>query len=685
MIGSESWLKPSINNSEIFPPTYNIYRHDRSDGYGGVFIACKNLLNSSNLYVSTCNDIVCCHVEFTNHSSLIICSIYRPPNNDVSLMDSICDSLHDIITSYSNATIWIAGDANLPDINWQNHTIISNTYRYNLSINSRMLDLVSNHGLSQYVDFPTRGQNTLDIFLTNRPSMISSCLPIPGISDHEAVLVHSATLIDLPHPTKRKIYMWHKLNTDNLSSHFNNFKNTFLQSFSADTPVEQLWSAFKSNCHVCLDNVVPSKYSSTRFNQPWITTSIKKLTRKKQRLYNLARLTNAAPIWNQYRNIKRTIQADCHRAYNTYVSNMVNPRLDPNHKRLWSYIKSRRKDQVSIPSLQVGDLSYNNSSQKASILNKQFSSVFNNEDTTTVPNLGDSPYPIIPNIKVDENIVYYLLCQLKNNKASGPDGIPPTLLKLGASEIAPVLTKIFQASYDQGKLPTDWKHATITPVFKKGSRSDPSNYRPISLTSVCCKLLEQILKSSISDHLETHNILTPQQHGFRQLRSCESQLILTIDDFAKCLDLHGQIDAISLDFSKAFDKVPHERLCCKLSYYGIQDKTLSWLRQFLQNRYQRVSVEGHCSYLAPVLSGVPQGTVLAPLLFSCYINDLPSSTLSNMRLYADDALVYRSINSPEDSIILQQDLISLSNWSRKWLMYKHSNDQPFILFIFVAL
>ena len=192
VIGSESWLKPSINNSEIFPPTYNIYRHDRSDGYGGVFIACKNLLNSSNLYVSTCNEIVCCHVEFTNHSSLIICSIYRPPNNDVSLMDSICDSLHDIITSYSNATIWIAGDANLPDINWQNHTIISN--RYNLSINSRMLDLVSNHGLSQYVDFPTRGQNTLDIFLTNRPSMISSCLPIPGISDHEAVLVHSGTV-----------------------------------------------------------------------------------------------------------------------------------------------------------------------------------------------------------------------------------------------------------------------------------------------------------------------------------------------------------------------------------------------------------------------------------------------------------------------------------------------------------
>ena len=129
--------------------------------------------------------------------------------------------------------------------------------------------------------------------------------------------------------------------------------------------------------------------------------------------------------------------------------------------------------------------------------------------------------------------------------------------KKAALEIAPVLTRIFQASFDQDMLPNDWKFVTITPVFKKGSRSDLSNYQPVSLTSVCCKIFERILKSSISHHLEIYNILTPHQHGFRQQRSCKSQLILTTNKFARCLDSGGQIDAIALDFSKAFDKVPH--------------------------------------------------------------------------------------------------------------------------------
>ena len=667
IIGSESWLKPSIKNSEIFPTTYNIYRQDRSDGYGGVFIACNSVLTSYELSINTYNnEIVCCHIELANHHSLIICSIYRPPNNNTTIMDSMCDALENIIQSYPNAIIWIAGDVNLPAIDWQNNTIIST--RYNLSINSRLLDLLSDHGLSQIVDFPTRGQNILDIFLTNRPSMITSCTPIPGISDHEAILIHSNTSITLPHPTKRRIYQWNKLNIDTFLLHFNSFKDMFLQSFSSDTPVEQLWLTFKSSCQNCLDNIVPFKYSSTRFNQPWITTFIKRLTRKKQRLYNLARSTNAASIWNEYRKIKKIVQTECHTAYNKYISKLVDPKVDPNHKRLWSYIKHKRRDQVSIPTLQVNNVSYSSSTEKASILNKYFSSVFNNEDTTSVPSIGDSPYPVISDLQINECTVYQLLCQLKNQKASGPDGIPPTLLKTAASEIAPVLTKIFQASYDQSTLPNDWRFASVTPVFKKGSHSDPSNYRPISLTSVCCKLFEHILKLSISNHLENNSILCPQQHGFRQQKSCESQLIVTIDEFAKCLDSGGQIDAIALDFSKAFDKVPHERLCSKLSYYGIQGKTQHWIRQFLHNRYQSVFIEGSHSHSTIVMSGVPQGTVLAPLLFLCYINDLPSTIQSTVRLFADDALVYRQIHSPDDCRILQEDLTSLSSWSNKWLM-----------------
>ena len=167
---------------------------------------------------------------------------------------------------------------------------------------------------------------------------------------------------------------------------------------------------------------------------------------------------------------------------------------------------------------------------------------------------------------------------------------------------------------------------------------------------------------------DQQNILSDMQHGFRKSRSCESQLILTIQDLAKGIDDNTQIDAVLLDFSKSFDKVPHKRLASKLHHYGIRGRTLSWIQSFLANRTQRVAVEGVMSDSAPVTSGVPQGTVLGPLLFLVYINDLPAQVKSKARLFADDCLLYRKICSPDDRAALQRDLDSLQRWERDWLM-----------------
>ena len=174
--------------------------------------------------------------------------------------------------------------------------------------------------------------------------------------------------------------------------------------------------------------------------------------------------------------------------------------------------------------------------------------------------------------------------------------------------------------------------------------------------------------SNIFTHLNQTNILCEEQHGFREKRSCESQLTITIDDFARCLNNKGVIHAIFLDFSKAFDKVPHKKLCHKLASYGITGPILEWILDFLSNRTQRVLVGGQTSYSTAVLSGVPQGTVLGPLLFLCYVNDLPRSIKSKVRMYADDTLLYNVINKIDDCIQLQHDLLTLEEWANVWQM-----------------
>ena len=271
-------------------------------------------------------------------------------------------------------------------------------------------------------------------------------------------------------------------------------------------------------------------------------------------------------------------------------------------------------------------------------------------------------------IKIKIQEINKLLNSLNPNKATGPDDIQARFLKETAEELAPALSTLFQASLDQSKIPNDWRHAKVAPVFKKGDRSKASNYRPISLTSICCKTLEHIMHSQILTHLEKQQILTDFQHGFRKRRSTETQLILTVQDLARGLDEGKQIDVILLDFSKAFDKVSHKKLLAKLEHYGIDGSYLGWVEDFLFNRTQTVVLNGRESDTVDVSSGVPQGTVLGPLLFLVYINDLPDCVNATARLFADDSALYRVIDSVEDAQSLQQDLDRLQLWEAKWSM-----------------
>ena len=221
-------------------------------------------------------------------------------------------------------------------------------------------------------------------------------------------------------------------------------------------------------------------------------------------------------------------------------------------------------------------------------------------------------------------------------------------------------------------MPSDWKHANVCPIYKKGDKHNAINYRPVSLTCILSKLCEHIISSSIMRHLEQHSILYDLQHGFRSGRSCETQLISFIQELCSSNDKNIQTDVIVMDFAKAFDKVPHKRLLHKLNYYGIRGNTLNWIQDFLSLRSQTVLLEGVKSDNIQVTSGVPQGTVLGPILFLIYINDFHEYlNYSTLRLFADDSIIYKEIRSIDDTIKLQNDLDAAAKWEQDWLMSFH--------------
>ena len=349
------------------------------------------------------------------------------------------------------------------------------------------------------------------------------------------------------------------------------------------------------------------------------------------------------------------------------------PRKNEKAKKFWSFVKSLKKDAFGINSLRENGILKTDTLDKANICNRQFESAFTRESDTEIPSKGTSPFTPMGEITVDPKGVLKLLNNLNIHKASGPDGLSARVLKECSSEISPMLALIYNESLAQGTVPDDWRQANVAPVFKKGEKYNAANYRPVSLTCICCKTLEHIIVSNINKHLAFESILADCQHGFRSQRSCETQLVQFYHDMISNLDgardrSQKQTDVIIMDFAKAFDKVPHRRLLYKLGYYGIRGSTHKWISSWLSERSQKVVLDGQASDPVPVLSGVPQGSVLGPVLFLIFINDLPDNIRSSVRLFADDCVLYRNIKSPIDCQILQDDLNSLSQWETDWQM-----------------
>jgi hypothetical protein len=674
---TETQLDSNIASSEILQggSDYDICRKDRNSHGGGVMIMThkKYVTTNETGYDSDC-EIIWNKIAMSGCKPLYTAAYYRPPNGDQYALEQLEESLQKIPQQRHSPNILLSGDFNMPALNWgEENYSVDNQPEYGAGLNNKMLEIVDDYNLSQCVKEPTREHNILDLVLTTNPDLVRNVQVVDGMSDHKAVICDIDMKAKINRKKPRKIFLYKDADMDTLKQQLRTSYDSF-KNVQHTREVEENWKDFKNILQSVMRENIPQKTLSGRNHIPWMTYSIRRKIRQKQRLYNKAKRSREEKDWKAFRDARRTIKHLLEKAHTDYVMNLLSmPDSNKQHtsitKKFWRYIKSQKRDSCGISPLTEDGRTHEDNKGKAEVLSRQFQSVFTKEDNTYIPQMTDTQrLPPIGSLTISTAGVEKLLGGIDLKKASGPDEIPCRIMKDASAEIAPFLRDIYQQSLITGKVPEDWRSANITCLFKKGDRSVPANYRPVSLTSVPCKLLEHIIFHHIISHLELHDFFVDYQHGFRRQRSCETQLIVTLEDISRSLNNKHQVDMLILDFSKAFDTVAHRRLLTKLEHYGIRGEVLHWLESWLTTRHQRVVVDGENSEEVAVSSGVPQGTVLGPLMFLIYVNDIGNEVRSNLRLFADDALLYKEVTSEDDARQLQSDLTRLEQWSKQWQM-----------------
>ena len=517
------------------------------------------------------------------------------------------------------------------------------------------------------IDFPTHERgNILDLILTNIPERICDIDNLGNFSnsDHAMIMVH-VNFKQIAETRDKTFLDWNKVN----KSDFTNFLDSVdWISEAEEKDVEGLWNFFVNTLHKGISRFVPVQQATSK-RLPWSNPNLTRLINIKQRRWK----NHVTGLHNDishaaYKKAQRTASRAVRKAKRNYEKKLAN---SGNQKKFYSYIKSKTKSKTGIGPIKVDNVALTNDNDTANALNEFFASVFTCEDLENIP----KPEIIecettLEDVKFTFDSIKKKISALKPSSAPGPDNISARVLKEFDDSLVTPLKLIFEKSMNESTVPKAWKNANVTAIHKKSSKSLVSNYRPISLTSIPCKIMESIIKDCIMDHYGKNNLINQSQHGFMPKKSCLSNLLLFQEAITSDIDAGQPSDVVYLDFSKAFDLVPKERLLRKLSAHSVRGKLLEWSRDWLTDRRQRVVLNGTESAWMDVLSGVPQGSVLGPLFFITYINDLDSSAADAdlVLKFADDTKIIHNVSTEDKSKNLQLCLHKLYDWSLKWGM-----------------
>ena len=610
------------------------------------------------------DESVWCMILNKDSERILVGNIYRSPSSDTQNAQRMCSAINEMCGKDCSQVI-ICGDFNLKEIDWERHQVhVTEDHPASL-----LLECVDDNFLIQHVTENTRfreGQasNLLDLVFTDRDDNVTRLdyeMPF-GRSDHVCLMFEV-----LCHRHSEKEGFKRKYFKGNYPEIRNDINMIDWENELRDKDTEESWGILESVIKESVERNVPMQKVFKTFKKKWMTQEVLNVVKEKHKAYKKYRRLRTNESKDDYNRAKQMAIYVTKKARTEFETRIAN-NIKENPKEFYSYVNNKTtvRSEIAVLKNRDGELAIL-PHEKAEMLNTFFASVFTKEDTANIPEPESKVLQsMLSTIIVTEQMVRDRLKEQKPGKSAGPDGIHSRVVVETQEQLVGPFTIIFNKSLSEGVVPDSWKEAEVVPIFKKGKRDDPGNYRPVSLTSVCGKIMEKIVRKEIVDHLERNEVISDVQHGFVQGKSCQTQLLTVIEEWTKWMEERKPFDCLYFDYRKAFDSVPHMRLMRKIESCGITGQVQRWIKSFLQGRRQRVRVGEAVSGWKKVTSGIPQGSVLGPTLFVLFINDLPQVVESRVALFADDTKVFREIQSDEDREKLQQDIDELLIWSKKW-------------------
>ncbi len=697
---TETHFTSDLFEAEVTIPGYNIFRQDRNFKLdrtvgncnvscgGGSIIYVRNNINVDKITsIQSGFDSVAILME-CNIGKVLLSCIYRSPSLSFEQDMKLLNYLGNLIKLDDSIEKVFIGDFNLSNVSWISGTVkgCADSVNKSLQIQHQYLNTVHSAGLTWLLtDQVTRRRSVgdevqeslLDQVLCTEDALIRdfSIGPPLGRSDHVSIIVELNMFGDGSHCTNEtEKHNWSKITDKEIIklahdidwSYSNNVK--FLS-------VEDMWNEFHSKLCLVTDRVphCPTVSHDPNGNSkcklPWSNSALKRSLKAKNKAWALfdsqpSRFNFSLALERQeiFENLECKAKVKFERKLTQDLKN--------NSKGFYSYIRNGRKVKSVVTNLEKNDGTQTKSDKDtAECFSDAFSSVFVNEPYGPLPEECYSPkvdnYEECGPLDISEQDVYYQLKKLNIYKSMGPDDIHPKLIKCLADNplFVASLTMLYKKCIEGFAVPKMWKTANVIALHKKDSKKQALNYRPVSLTCILCKVYEQFIRNHVLNYVESRII--SNQHGFVNKKSCFSNILETVDTIINMLEEGTPVDVFYFDFCKAFDSVPHYRLLTKLENYGITGPVLSIIKDFISDRSMRTVVRGSYSTIRNVLSGVPQGSVLGPLLFVLYINDLPNGLNNTSKLFADDLkLICNAANVNS----IEADLACLERWEELWLI-----------------